>query len=86
MAQIRSKPFGVTKQGANVTEYILSNPAHAEGGILDAVCIAAHERAAAGAAGRREVILIICHGAVSYTHLDVYKRQSLSITKATRAM
>ena len=22
MAQIRSKPFGVTKQGANVTEYI----------------------------------------------------------------
>ena len=26
MAQIRSKPFGVTKQGANVTEYILSNP------------------------------------------------------------
>ncbi len=26
MAQIRSKPFGVTKEGANVTEYILSNP------------------------------------------------------------
>ena len=26
MAQIRSKPFGVTRQGANVTEYILSNP------------------------------------------------------------
>ena len=22
MAQIRSKPFGVTKEGANVTEYI----------------------------------------------------------------
>ena len=26
MAQIRSKPFGVTKEGANVTEYTLSNP------------------------------------------------------------
>ena len=26
MAQIRSKPFGVTKEGANVTEYTQYNP------------------------------------------------------------
>lgn len=35
MAQIRSKPFGVTKEGANVTEYILSNPGGLTVHVLD---------------------------------------------------
>ena len=35
MAQIRSKPFGVTRQGANVTEYILSNPGGLTVSVLD---------------------------------------------------
>ena len=39
MAQIRSKPFGVTKQGANVTEYILSNPGGLTVSVLDYGCI-----------------------------------------------
>ena len=51
--------------GAVVGFQLVGLAAHAEGGILDAVCIAAHERAAAGAAGGREVILIICHGVVA---------------------
>ena len=51
--------------GAVVGFQLIGLAAHAEGGILDAVCIAAHERAAAGAAGGREVILIICHGVVA---------------------
>ena len=51
--------------GAVVGFQLVSLAAHAEHRILDAVCIAAHERAAAGAAGGREVILIICHGVVA---------------------
>ena len=39
MAQIRSKPFGVTRQGANVTEYILSNPGGLTVSVLDYGCI-----------------------------------------------
>lgn len=39
MAQIRSKPFGVTKEGANVTEYILSNPGGLTVHVLDYGCI-----------------------------------------------
>ena len=39
MAQIRSKPFGVTKEGANVTEYILSNPDGLKVHVLDYGCI-----------------------------------------------
>ena len=39
MAQIRSKPFGVTKQGANVTEYILSNPGGLTVSVLNYGCI-----------------------------------------------
>ena len=39
MAQIRSKPFGVTKQCANVTEYILSNPGGLTVSVLDYGCI-----------------------------------------------
>ena len=39
MAQIRSKPFGVTKEGANVTEYILSNPGGMSVSVLDYGCV-----------------------------------------------
>ena len=39
MAQIRSKPFGVTKEGANVTEYILSNPGGLTVSVLDYGCV-----------------------------------------------
>ena len=39
MAQIRSKPFGVTKEGANVTEYILSNPGGLTVSVLDFGCV-----------------------------------------------
>ena len=39
MAQIRSKPFGVTKEGANVTEYILSNPSGMSVSVLDYGCV-----------------------------------------------
>ncbi len=39
MAQFRSKPFGVTKEGANVTEYILSNPGGMSVRVLDYGCI-----------------------------------------------
>ena len=38
MAQIRSKPFGVTKEGANVTEYTLSNPGGLSVSVLDYGC------------------------------------------------
>ena len=41
MAQIRSKPFGVTKEGANVTEYILSNPGGMSVSVLDYGCVLA---------------------------------------------
>ena len=39
MAQIRSKPFGVTKEGANVTEYTLSNPGGLSVSVLDYGCV-----------------------------------------------
>ena len=39
MAQIRSKPFGVTREGANVTEYILSNPGGLTVSVLDYGCV-----------------------------------------------
>ena len=39
MAKIQSKPFGVTKAGENVTEYILSNPGGLSVSVLDYGCI-----------------------------------------------
>lgn len=39
MAKIRSIPFGVTKDGVNVTEYILSNPGGLSVSVLDYGCI-----------------------------------------------
>jgi len=39
MAQIRSRPFGVTKAGANVNEYILSNACGVSVSVLDYGCI-----------------------------------------------
>ncbi len=39
MAQIRSKPFGVTKEGANVTEYTISNPGGLTVNVLDYGCV-----------------------------------------------
>lgn len=39
MAQIRSKPFGVTKSGENVTEYILSNLNGLSVSVLDYGCV-----------------------------------------------
>ncbi len=39
MAHIRSKPFGVTKEGANVTEYTLSNPGGLSVSVLDYGCV-----------------------------------------------
>lgn len=39
MAKIQSLPFGITKDGVNVTEYILSNPGGLSVSILDYGCI-----------------------------------------------
>ena len=39
MAQIRSQPFGVTKAGDKVTEYILSNPGGLTVSVLNYGCV-----------------------------------------------
>ena len=43
--------------------------AQGKDGILDAVGVAPHKGTAAGAAGRGEVILVICHGVVTQHHI-----------------
>ena len=57
--------------GAVVCFQLVSLAAHAEHRVLDAVGIAAYECTAAGAAGGREVILIICHGVMAQN--DIHK-------------
>ena len=39
MAQFRSKPFGVTKNGDKVDEYIISNPGGLEVSVLNYGCV-----------------------------------------------
>ena len=39
MAQFRSKPFGVTKSGEKVNEYIISNPGGLEVHVLNYGCV-----------------------------------------------
>ena len=39
MAQFRSKPFGVTKNGDKVDEYIISNPGGLEISVLNYGCV-----------------------------------------------
>ena len=39
MAQFRSKPFGVTKNGEKVNEYIISNPGGLEVHVLNYGCV-----------------------------------------------
>ena len=39
MAQFRSKPFGVTKNGDKVDEYIISNPGGLESSVLNYGCV-----------------------------------------------
>ena len=39
MAQGSSKPFGVTKQGENVTEYTISSPGGLSVRVLDYGCV-----------------------------------------------
>ena len=39
MAQFRSKPFGVTKNGDKVDEYIISNPGGLELSVLKYGCV-----------------------------------------------
>ena len=55
--------------GAVVGFQLVGLAAHAEGGILDAVGIAAHERAAAGTAGRFKVLDVIGVGVVAQHHI-----------------
>ena len=43
--------------------------AQGKDGVLDAVCVASHKSTAAGAAGRGEVVLVICHGVVTQHHI-----------------
>ena len=43
--------------------------AQGKDGVFDAVSIAPHKSTAAGAAGRGEVVLVICHGVVTQHHI-----------------
>ena len=43
--------------------------AQGKDGVFDAVCVAPHKGTAAGAAGRGEVVFVICHGVVTQHHI-----------------
>ena len=62
MAQFRSKPFGVTKSGEKVNEYIISNPGGLEVHVLNYGCVI------------KNILVPTKKGpvdAVSYTHLTL---------------